>query len=79
MISNSDQTSRDIGVALQGYLSAVGIDVTLDPADATRYVDTGNNGWKEGFWYGGIRYQSRLKLCPIYCLQFPAHCQYQAY
>jgi hypothetical protein len=19
-----------------------------------RYLDTGNNGWKEGFWYGGV-------------------------
>ena len=53
MIVNSDQTSRDIGAALQGYLGAVGIDITLDPADGARYVDTGNNGWKEGFWYGG--------------------------
>jgi peptide/nickel transport system substrate-binding protein len=53
MMTGTDQTARDIGTALQGFFSAVGIELTLDPADTARYIDAQNNGWKEGLWYGG--------------------------
>jgi peptide/nickel transport system substrate-binding protein len=53
MITNTSQDARDVGTAIQGFFSAVGIDLTLDPADSARYTDAQNNGWKEGLWYGG--------------------------
>jgi peptide/nickel transport system substrate-binding protein len=53
MMTTTGQSSRDLGTAVQGFLSAVGIEMTLDPADGARYTDAMNNGWKEGIWYGG--------------------------
>jgi peptide/nickel transport system substrate-binding protein len=54
MMTNTDQTSRDIGTAIQGFLGQVGVDLTLDPADSARYFDAQNNGWKEGYWHGAM-------------------------
>jgi peptide/nickel transport system substrate-binding protein len=53
MITQTNQDARDIGTAIQGFFSAVGIDLTLDPADSARYTDSLNNGWKEGLMYAG--------------------------
>jgi peptide/nickel transport system substrate-binding protein len=70
LLSSNDQTSRDIGTAIQGYLSAVGIDMALDPADGARYVDAMNNGWKEGFWYGGHGINPGLSSVQFLAAQF---------
>jgi len=39
-------------VAIQTFLKAVGIDVTLDITDRARYEDTRTKGWKNGLIYG---------------------------
>jgi peptide/nickel transport system substrate-binding protein len=72
MMTSSDQTSRDVGTAIQGYLSAVGIDLSLDPADSARYFDAMNNGWKEGIWYGGVGINPGLSAVQFLAANFRA-------
>jgi peptide/nickel transport system substrate-binding protein len=72
MMSSSDQTSRDMGTAIQGYLSAVGIEMTQDPADSARYVDAINNGWKSGLLYTGVGVNPGLSAVQFLAANFRA-------
>jgi peptide/nickel transport system substrate-binding protein len=70
MMTSTDQNSRDIGTAIQGFLGEVGIDLTLDPADSARYFDAQNNGWKEGYWYGAMGINPGLSYVQFICSNF---------
>jgi ABC-type transport system substrate-binding protein len=52
MIATSTD-DKDTLVAMQTYLKEVGIDATLDIADAARYNQIRTTGWKNGLMYGG--------------------------
>jgi peptide/nickel transport system substrate-binding protein len=40
--------NRDLGTAIQGYLSEVGIDVEVDLQDPAKYMETRVDGWNNG-------------------------------
>jgi peptide/nickel transport system substrate-binding protein len=72
MLSGNDQTSRDVGTAIQGFLSAVGIELTLDPADSSRYFDALTNGWKSGLVYSGVGVNPGLSAVQFMASNFRA-------
>jgi peptide/nickel transport system substrate-binding protein len=49
LLTHDTSADRDAGVALQAYLAAVGIRLTLDPADIGRYYSSvyGPDGWSD--------------------------------
>jgi peptide/nickel transport system substrate-binding protein len=72
MLSGNDQTSRDVGTAIQSYLGAVGIEMTQDPADSARYFDALTNGWKSGLVYAGVGVNPGLSAVQFMASNFRA-------
>jgi peptide/nickel transport system substrate-binding protein len=53
-------TNRDFAVALQGYLSKVGINMELNIMDHGTYTQIRNTGWTNGFIVGGMAFDGNM-------------------
>lgn len=60
IIGSTVTTNRDFAVALQGYLSKVGITLDLNIQDHASYSQVRNTGWANGTIVGGMAFDGNM-------------------